>query len=353
MIKKERIDETNIIRGIACLSVILVHITAEPVTTLKAGSVHSIIFTLLNRGSRFTTPTFIFLSGLTLFYSYEERNFKYGKFLGRRFNATLIPYGIWSIIYFLYFYSQGVYTLSLSMFVENILLANMSYHLYFILIITQFYILFGIFLYGYKRFNSHILLSLSLLFNLLFLKYVSMQYSDRFFMNYIFFFSLGCYVAKNLSTIKKFVVKLRYILPLCYISIVIYDSYLFYQYYILNKAVDVFGVLVVWILFATISIFLLMSIGISVLEKYTTIISVLKTIGKSSYYVYLSHPLILNISDKWLLERGIYSITGRAILNAIIVYSIALGLSIGYTKLKTNIKGRTDMLNKKDSDAIS
>lgn len=124
MVKRERIDETNIIRGIACLAVVLVHITAGPVTTLKAGSIHSIIFTLLNRGSRFTTPTFIFLSGLTLFYSYEARDFKYCNFLKKRFKATLIPYGIWSVIYFLYFYSQGIYSLSPKLFIENILLAK-------------------------------------------------------------------------------------------------------------------------------------------------------------------------------------------------------------------------------------
>jgi len=349
VIKKERIDETNIIRGIACLAVVLVHITAGPVTTLREGSIHSILFTLLNRGSRFTTPTFLFLSGLTLFYSYEERNFQYGKFLKNRFNSTLIPYGIWSAIYFAYFYSQGIYGLSPKLFIENILLAKMSYHLYFILTITQFYILFGGFLYVYKRFNSHILLSLSLVANLLFLKYVSMPYSDRFFMTYIFFFSLGCYVAKNLSAVKKLVVKLRYVLLIGYISIVLYDSYLFYQYYILNKQVDVFGVLLVWILFTTTSILLLISIGISVLEKHIMLNKTLKTISKSSYYVYLSHPLILNISDKWLLQIGIYSITGRAILNFIIVYSVTLSLSIGYTKLKTHIKSRTNMLNGKPS----
>jgi len=349
MVKKERIDETNIIRGIACLAVVLVHITAGPVTTLREGSIHSIIFTLLNRGSRFTTPTFLFLSGLTLFYSYEERDFKYGKFLKTRFNATLIPYGIWSVIYFIYFYSQGIYGLSPKLFIENILLAQMSYHLYFVLTITQFYILFGLFLHGYRKFNSHILLILSLISNLLFLKYVTMPYSDRFFMTYIFFFSLGCYIAKNLSVIKKLVKNLKYVLLIGYIGIVIYDSYLFYQYYILNKPVDVFGVLLVWILFASISILLLMAIGNSILEKHVILNKNLKTISKSSYYVYLSHPLILNISDKWLLRIGIYSITGRAILNVIIVYSITLGLCIGYTKLKTNIKGRTDMLNKKPS----
>lgn len=354
MITKERIDETNIIRGIACLAVVLVHITAGPVATLNPGSIHSIIFTILNRGSRFTTPTFIFLSGLTLFYSYEERDFKYGRFLKRRFSATLIPYGIWSIVYFLYFYSKGIYSLSPKLFLENILLAKMSYHLYFILTITQFYILFGIFLYGYRRFNSHILLITSLIANLLFLKYrtmpyFSMSYADRFFMTYIFFFSVGCYVAKNLSAIKKGVVKLRYLLLISYISIVLYDSYLFYQYYIFQKPVDNFTVLLIWVIFATIAIGLLMALAINVLEKHKKVTNVLKTISKSSYYVYLSHPLILILSDNWLIERGIYSITGRAILNVIIVYSITLSLSIGYTKVKDNIKNRTNMLNKRVS----
>ena len=347
MIKNERIDETNIIRGIACLAVVLVHITANPASTLNAGSINSIIFILLNRAAKFTTPTFIFLSGLTLFYSYERRDLIYGKFLKKRFSATLIPYLIWSVVYLLYFYFQGIYTLSPKFIMENILLGKMSYHLYFVVTITQFYVLFGVFLYFYRRYNSNILLGITLVSNLLFLKYgaVSMTYSDRFFMNYIFFFSLGCYVGKNLLKVKNFSFKFRYHIILCYIIATLYECYLFYKVYIVYAVVDVFMVLLSWVIFSTISIFLLIYIGIIVLDKNGKMNSVLKTISKSSYYVYLSHPLILNISDKWLLEKGVYSITGRAILNIFIVYSISLSLSIGYTKLKSNLKNRSNLLN--------
>lgn len=351
MVTKERIDETNIIRGIACLAVILVHITASPAITLNPGSIHSIVFTLLNRGAKFTTPTFVFLSGLTLFYSYGERDLKYGRFLKKRFSSTLIPYIIWSTIYFLYFYLQGIYSLSLKFFVENTLLAKMSYHLYFVLTITQFYVLFGIFLYAYRKYNSHILLSVSLVINLLFLKYgaVSMGYSDRFFLNYIFFFSLGCYVAKNLSEVKQFIIKFKYYIILGYLITTLYESYLFYKIYIVYTPVDVFMVLLSWVVFSTISIFMLIYIGIVVLDKSPKTNNIFKTISKSSYYVYLSHPLILNISDKWLIEAGVYSTTGRAILNMIIVYSTTLAGSIGYTKLKANIKARSSKANEKVS----
>ena len=337
MIKKESIDETNIIRAIACLAVIMIHITASPITTLEKGSIHSMIFILINRSLRFATPTFIFLSGLTLFYSYEDRIFKYITFLKKRFSGTLIAYGIWSIVYFLFYYALR-YPLSPKMFIKNMLLANMSYHLYFVLIITQFYIIFPMFLSVYKRFNSHIILILSLIGNLLFLKYVYIPYSDRFFMSYIFFFSYGCYVAKHIIFYKKLVEKLKYLFAIAFFSTAIYDSYLFYQYYIWKKPISNFLVNIIWILLTVFAIFFLTNIGMIINKIEGYINSILNTIAESSYYIYLSHPLVLSITNYFLIKIGIYSITGRAILNVIIVYGITLSLSIGYTKFKAKRK---------------
>lgn len=335
MIKKERIDETNIIRAIACLAVIMIHITAEPITTLQKGSIHSMIFTLINRSLRFTTPTFIFLSGLTLFYSYESRNLKYNTFLKKRFSSTLIPYFLWSVVYFLFYYSRGIYSLSPKMFVENLLLAKMSYHLYFILIITQFYILFPLFLNGYKKLNPHLILIVSLVANLLFLRYGYSTYSDRFFMSYIFFFSYGCYVAKYISYYKKTAIKLKYVFALAYGGVSIYDSYLFYQYYIWNKPVSTFLTHITWILIMVFGTFFFTGLAIGIREKHKRINSTFTTIAQSSYYVYLAHPLVLTISNYLLLKLGIYSITGRTILNVVVVYTVTLALSIGYSRLKT------------------
>lgn len=349
MVKRERIDETTIMRGISCLAVIMVHITANPVSMLNAGSPSSILFTLLNRGSKFTTPTFLFLSGLTLFYSYEARDFSYGKFLKRRFESTLIPYFIWSTVYFMYFYFKGIYILSPKFIAENFLLGKTSYHLYFVVTITQFYILFGGFLYIYRKYNSHLILGSTLIINVLFLKYgaPSMVYADRFFINYIFFFSLGCYVARNLSKVKGFIVKYKYGIVGGYMGMVVYDSYLFYQYYILQQPVSVFWVSVSWLVFSTVSIFALMYVGDTILNKGEKMQRIFKTISKSSYYVYLMHPLFLNISDTWLIEKGIYSITKRSLLNMFIVYTISLCLSIGYTNLKAYLKNTKNKTNQK------
>ncbi len=340
MIKRERIDEANMIRAIACLAVILVHITADAIATLNPGSPHSFIFTIINRSAKFTTPVFLFLSGLTLYYSYSQREFKYNTFLKKRFKSTIVPYLIWSMIYFLFFYSQGIYVFSIEFIMKNILLANMSYHLYFVLTITQFYLLFGVFLYAYKKYNSHILLGITLIANLLFLKYGLMPYSDRFFMKYIFFFSLGCYVAKNLYQIKKNVIKFKYPIIIGYIVTTLYESYTFYKSYVLQESIDSFVVLLSWAVFSAVSIFLLVYVGNEMIAKELKINNFFKTISKSSYYIYLSHPLVLYISNKFLLKNGINSITGRTILNGIIVYSVTLTLCIMYTKLKLNIKNR-------------
>lgn len=336
MYMKKQINEANILRGIACLAVIFVHISAIPVSTLQSDSIHMKLFSLLNRSAKFTTPTFIFLSGLTMFYSYKDRTFHYSSFLKKRVLATLIPYFLWTLIYYKYFIDQGYYIFSWDFLIENLLLADMSYHLYFILTILQFYLLFGVFLYIFKRFNHNYTLVALLAISIFTVKYVRFPYVDRFFARYVFFFGLGCYTAIYIDIIREKLLKYKYLVMAAYISISCYYGYQFYQYYGLKKSVDNFLVELTWFSFCFIAImfYYLVAYQIAVNEN-SVVYRGFKKIAKASYYVYLSHPLAIFISEKFLTNMGMLSITRRFVVTMIIVYGTVVPLAILYSTAKS------------------
>ena len=334
----EELKELYILRTIACLSVILVHITAIPVAAMDTSNPLIYIFTLLNRGTKYTTATFIFISGFVFFYRYQDQVFSTLAFLKKRFKNTLIPYVIWTLIYYAYFMYEGYYGFSITFLVKNLLLANMSYHLYFILTVSQFYLLFDIFLKLFKRYNSHALILGFLLINLLSLYFNKMQYADRFFTTYVFFFALGCYLAKHYTTVRKILANNKTVLLFMYLSITFYDSYLFFSYYKLGKAINVYTVALAWFSFSAISILFLLAIANNYKSKADYWF--FRRVSRSSFYIYLTHPMVILFSSKIQMKLGINSNSLQFVINTILVYSITLFLCFSYTSMKERMMVR-------------
>ena len=335
---KKRIDEASILRAIACLSVIWVHVTAIPVSSLQSHSIHMKIFSFLNRAAKFTTPAFIFISGLTLFYTYKDKRLNYTSFLMKRFKATLIPYFIWSIIYYFSFIYSGYEDFSWRYLIESLLTGSISYHLYFILTILQFYLLFGIFLYLFRNFKPNIILFILLFISLFTVKYIRFEYVDRFFGRYVFYFGFGCYTAIHLDNLGKKLWKYRHLITVGYLGISSYFAYQFYQYYALEKSINNFYIEFIWFCFCFFGIIFFYNVSHYVAQKEDSILNKsLQAISRASYYIYLSHPLVIFISEDLLDRMGILSITRRFALNVIIVYGTVVPLAILYTRLKYKI----------------
>ncbi len=335
--KATELKEIYVLRAIACLSVILVHISAIPVASIEATNPLIYLYILINRGAKYTTATFIFISAFIFFYRYQKGPFKTWSFLKKRFMSTLVPYFVWTIAYYLFFIHKGYYSLSLSFFINNLLLANMVYHLYFILTISQFYLLFGIFRRLFNRYNSHVLLALFMAINLLSLRFITMPYSDRFFTTYIFFFALGCYIAKHYDKIRPLLLRKKTVLLFMYLSITLCEAYLFFSYYKLGKSINVHIVSLSWFAFSVISIVFLLSLSNSF--SYIGDHWLIRRISKSSFYIYLSHPLALMLSADFIDKLGIQSNSLGFIINIILVYSITLATCFAYTVLKERAKG--------------
>lgn len=135
------------IRGLCLLGVIGIHVgsLAQP-----AGNFW--LYTLLEVLSRYSVPTFFFVSGYGLFCSDKKLlalakgetapdSFSYLSFIPKRLQSSGLPYVSWSYFYQLYFWKMlGYLPLSLSEQFFVMFFGLSCYHLYFMVILIMFYL---------------------------------------------------------------------------------------------------------------------------------------------------------------------------------------------------------------------
>ncbi|WP_214627240.1 acyltransferase [Paenibacillus agaridevorans] len=158
--ERTHIPELQLVRALAILGVLTVHASATATITMKE-SAYYYFYNLINTVMRFGTPTFILLSSFVLFYSYYSRPLN-GKliagFYKKRLLYILIPYVVFSAIYFAYvkdLTGVPIWSLeSLGEFMSKLLMGEVYAHLYFVFISIQFYLLFPIVLWAAKRWKN-------------------------------------------------------------------------------------------------------------------------------------------------------------------------------------------------------
>lgn len=135
------------IRGLCLLGVIGIHVgsLAQPASNFW-------LYTLLEVLSRYSVPTFFFVSGYGLFCSDKmllalargetaPDSFSYLSFIPKRLKSIGLPYVSWSYFYQLYFWKMvGYIPLSLSEQFFVMFFGLSCYHLYFMVILIVFYL---------------------------------------------------------------------------------------------------------------------------------------------------------------------------------------------------------------------
>ena len=318
-------------RFIACFAVMIVHISATGVTEYIQGSFPHIVMTLLNRSLKFTTPIFIFLSGITGFYGYRNKELKYFQFLKKRLPKVLIPYFIWCIIYYLTYIKMGYYIFDIKFFVKSVLQGTMSYHLYFVIIITQLYILGPVFYKLVKNSkNKILLLVISAIITSLCVEYIRFDLSDRIFLKYMFFYMFGMFVSLEYDKYTTWLKEHRNFAIIGYIIIGL--AYTLVSYY--NMKIYSF----VWFIFSTVSILFVYLVGLISKDKLQKMYSFIKIFGQSSYYVYLMHPIILTLLIYMAANKGILSVTTKLIIYFSVVIPVTVISCLSYTMIKNKFK---------------
>lgn len=349
MAKGKRIQELYYIRAIAAIGILIIHATGSFAVRSDFGTRAMYLGIFLNQFFRFGSPVFMMISGLVIFYNYRSMDeFDTGRFLKKKIKFILVPYSIWSALYFLYtsyIYKIAINSQSLLSFIRGLLLGENFSHLYFIFLIFQFYIVvpflikylanamkekplkvfsfFFIFqgivlVYGYY-FKDSAATGILSLFN---------RYYWKTLFSWCFYFIAGGIIGIHYDSFVKFVEKniayiaMGYIITTCfYIGQVYHNIWLHggRDYY--EKFGSIRPHTMIYALFT-------MLILVWLTRRMTGSFNYLKDFGTYSFGIYFSHPLILE-ELKRLLIGYFPSHIGYSRLSSLVLISL-LGLGITF-----------------------
>lgn len=323
---KRKLNEIDILRGIFCLFVLTIHVTATPSVSLKAISLSSIAFSILNIATKVAVPGFIFISGLALCYNYRDKEkINVPTFFAKRFKTVVTPYILYTLLYYIVYIKNYNYEVSWNFFLTNLINGTMVYHLYYIIISIQFYLIFPFVHKLFKQCNHNLILITAIATNLLSIGLIS---SSTFFIKYISFFILGCYIGFNYEKIEHLILEKsikRYVLSG---GIILTIFYIIEQYsnrhfgtLTSNNSWHIFSLGCI-LFYLTLSKLLYYS-NSKYLKRFKEL---LIDISKVSFSIYLIHPLALLYLENNL---NIFSTS----LKYIIISFIIFGLAIFYSKI--------------------
>lgn len=136
--RARHVDELDIVRVLTFACVIGVHVVSHEngSTNVTAGGVLMIL--------HFTREAFFWLTGFVLTLHYGRRRFNVPHFWRRRFQLVGIPYVLWSVLYVVVTLVHDPSKRSQwgSLLGKDLLFGQAWYHLYFLLVSLQIYLLF-------------------------------------------------------------------------------------------------------------------------------------------------------------------------------------------------------------------
>jgi len=355
---KQHLQEFDILRSIATFTVIAIHITAGYVLISPLAYIG-------NQLARFAVPFFITLSGFLLYNAdLNGHGLKAGDFYRRRFDRILWPYVIWTCFYV---FMGGIIGhdigLALSRLPGHLLWGTGCYHLYFLVIIIQLYLLYpGLRMVMQKRPGLLIGGSFLLTLTAQFLLYLAMtsrisldpaynNFNLVFFPVWLFYFVLGMWAAREKENWQqKLEGKILLITSIWFIalSVLFLDSHFTGTYGSSIRPSVMFYTVSSYFLFYVIA-----------LRYQQTTPGWVNWVAQQSFLIYLIHPAILTGLIYGAALIGWPDLWGRT-RGMVVQYLLVTALSllgsylISRTPLAEKLGGKTKKSNKPDpSNLIS
>jgi len=305
------LNGTNVLKAIAILSVLIIHILSSvKISPFVSDSNFQLIAVSLDQLARISVPIFVALSGFGLLCKYSKK-ISLKEFYFKRIFKIIPQYLLWSITFYLLFYFIPSWGPSSQQpnFLWQLLLGRADYHLYFVPMIFQIYLIFPVLLTLFKRWPKTILL-LGFATQMIwwwFFSYQDYIVTDwKYFQgdgeqyiwmtNWIAYFILGMYLPIIWNWLNKKNYRIIFIFVLWIMSAIfaIYDSITK-----INDGVDPLYALK----FTRYPLFLYSSIAIVLFSflvakyfKTKNENSILAVFGEKSYSIYLGHTLFLRIA---------------------------------------------------------
>ncbi len=367
---KERINEWSLLRGMCFLAVVMQHSIGEYIYRSDILPADSIMLGMLYHFTRFGTLTFVFLAGAILFYQYGGDR-PYRPVLLKRVGDIFVPFIVWTIIYWVTVRLSNHQPLfakeSLSSLLQQLIVPTNGYHLWFVIMIFQFYMLFPAFRWLARQFRSHLLQQQSpeeqrkrtvwmLIITavaygwLMWLCYyvfptwypggivqTLLGYRTSEFGFYFFYFILGAVCGSAIHAWRETVIRM---LP--WTTVAFLGMYIWLGYDLLRHSTEAIDLNVSTYLKPTTFILvvsqMLLMYGLAVLlsRQDHAIQRFLQWCGRYSFGGYLSHALLLAAVASW--TRNL-SLTGMHLPWTILTFAIVAPAAIALTSLLSRLPG--------------
>lgn len=348
-VKKARMAYLDLFRLIAAVAVVVIHITASAIGKYQQGSTLQLLITLINGVALFAVPAFIFISAYTFMVIYRNKTISYWQFLKKRTVVLLLPYLLWSLIYYLdqiYFAAQPF---SMIDFLKTLMTGSAFYHLYFMPIIFQFYLLFVPLKRITEKYSPMFIAIVTLV---LYYVYTSglpfadsngilgqinawlplkadFKLSDRLFMSYLPFYMFGMMMGLYAERTKVILSKYSLFVLAFYLVTTFFHVANRTAYYVYQTNFPV-NLRYAWELSAFAAILIILWL----VQQFEPFYSSSKSIPRLSAYtfdLYLAHPLILQFGEIFLRRLGVQSVS----ITLAIVFVLAIGLPFVFAHYKS------------------
>ncbi|MGZ8177312.1 acyltransferase [Williamsia sp. SKLECPSW1] len=159
--RRAHLHHLDMVRGSTFLLVIFAHVLSNT-NDEQTG----VVTNALGMAGHFTRNSFFFLTGFVLMYgNYAKQDFSSRQFWSRRLKLVAIPYLIWSVVYWAFSVVQtsgwSALPFSLSTLGKGLAWGTSGFHLYFIFVIIQVYLLFPVILWIVRATRNHHVLLLA------------------------------------------------------------------------------------------------------------------------------------------------------------------------------------------------
>ena len=332
----KRMLELDILRGFAMLVVVSSHVSSVPIENLRVGRGH-LLFSMLHSLFTFSVPVFFLVGALLSAYSLAER--PSGRYIWPYYKKKLIrlflPYLAWSLIYILFRLAveklHWADLLSFDNWFTWISQGRAYDHLYYLVVVCQFHLLFPLLLKLARLVKDkplwafiiiiggyHIVYWLNKLW--LYQAFPYFQSSVFWYFDIIF---MGLYIGLNYQKVCLWLQK--NILPLAGICLVATVGYIYCRY-LLYRDIPYHSYF-----YYTIRLVFVISLPLLILSlirrfrvSQVWVGRCLLWIGRYSLGIFLAHPILNFYLRKWVASRNVILLTLISVA-AVVVFTAVCG----------------------------
>ncbi|WP_404274693.1 acyltransferase [Exiguobacterium undae] len=326
-------QEIPVIRSIAAILVVSVHVIAG--LYYVGGEFTNTSIGYINQLARIGTPIFAIISAFLLMSMVLRKGFDLRQFIQSRFSKIFVPYLIWSSVYLLYKYhveNSLNPDLSISSY---FLYGNAHYHLYFILTVLQFYLVFPLLARFKKNSGLFVALGASMIINYLWLTFgnvtTDVEWINRFvngrsfLLNWIAYFMMGITYAVYYQEFQDLLKRHRTSLLLVS-GVILLDLWISIDLARLYTSTNISNL--IYIPF----VIVVLNYIFRRVRSDATAMKLFQAIGTHSMGIYLVHPLVIRLirRSEWFeyFQSG-----SMFVLAMIMILSISMGISYAISLL--------------------